>query len=239
MWQTVVIIILCIVVYDLWQRVKGLQKYLESSKEITKFRIAPLGDFWDLPLIREAIGVPLHGELDKAQRAKLGEWAREHQKIFYQLYTFFPDKELLFSLNEWGGGFFEFPYKTTNIYSKELATTKDDHTIEFNIAIRWIKDIFPKQSVPVYVGYLKKSKFMGKDDEIVTLFQMPHAFINPTFLRDKKSQPIIESLEKHLGLTKKDDNDTFGDFTNDFGEKDWFTGRGAWHETKYYEIHYP
>ncbi len=239
MWETTAIVVGAIFIYLLWYKVKALQKYLEASKEITKFRIAPLGEFWDLPLIREAIGLPLNGELNKAQKEKRGEWAREQQKTLYQLYTFFPDKELLFSRNEWGGGFFEVPYKTTNIFSKELATTKEDFTIEFNISLRWMKDIFPKQSVPVYVGYLKKSKMFDKNEEIVTLFQMPHAFINPTFLRDKKSPEIIDQLEKHLGLTKKEDKDTFGDFTNDFGEQDWFTGGGAWHETKYYEIHYP
>ncbi|GEM_PF-5448503 len=247
MWTWIALIVTAYFVYVLWYKVKALQKYIEDSKEITKFRIAPKADFWDLPLIREAVGIdeddwykPREKLTDK-QKEKLGEWARKHQKTLYQMYTFFPDKELLFSSQEWGSGFFEFPYRTENIYSNELATTKDDYTIEFNIAVRWVKDVFPKQSVPIYVGYLKKHKmFDKKDPEMITLFQMPHAFINPSFIRSKDSNVIIEKLEKHFGLEKtKERDNAFGDFINDFGEQDWFNYHGATHETKYYEIAYP
>lgn len=248
MWQTIIIIILAIVVYDLWYKVRALQKYLEASKEITRFRIQPKPDFWSLPIMREAMGFEkdlIHKsgkDFTKTERERLNKWIRENQKAFYQVFTFFPDKELIFSSNEWGAGFARFPYKTDDIFNKELATTKDDYEITFHITVRWLKDLpeFPKQNIPVYVGYLKKKKtFSGdKDTEMVTLFELPHAFINPNFFATKNSKEMTEKLEKHFKLEPKNDDASWGDYTNDFGEQDWFS-MGHWHETPYFEIHYP
>jgi hypothetical protein len=49
---------------------------------------------------------------------------------------------------------------------------------------------------------------------------------------------MITRLETELGLERKDD-DIFGDFTNDFREKDFFTGSGGYHENKFFEFHSP
>lgn len=242
MWQTIIIISLGIFVYDLWCKVRALKNTQELGKQWTRFGIMPLGAFWDLRFVREAIGLPLDRQLKKDELKKLGmfgEFSKTEHKTLYQTYTFFPDKETLFSLTEWGGGFMSFPYKNTNLFYKVIGTTKDDYEISFNIAVRWYKDLpeFPKQHMPVYVGYLKKTKIGSKDDEMVILFELPHAFINPIFYRAKGSEEIIKRLEKRFGLEPKNDNDSFGDYTDDFGETAWFN-EGHWHESKYYKIYY-
>ena len=242
MWTTLVLIVGAIFIYILWYKVKFLEKKIEAGNEITRLHIDPKDEFWELPLIREAMGLK-HGELERVDKEKFFKWRREHWKIFSQNFTFFWDKELIFSSNDYGAGFANFPYRTTNLYFKVLKDwigAEDDVTIEFNIAIRYLDNILPKQKIPVYTGYLKKHKELELDrkkDEILILFNFPHAFINPVFCNTKNNQPIIAELEKRLELEPKNDNDNWGDFSNDFGEQDWFS-LGSWHENKYFKFRY-
>jgi hypothetical protein len=167
----------------------------------------------------------------------LVKWINDHQEIFYQTITFFWDKYLIFLNNDYGAHFVRIPYKTREIYHKELLTTNDDGVIEFNITFRYMNDVIAGQKVPVYTGYIKKSKSLKRDNKVGILFNFPHEFINPFFINDKKNDGMITRLETELGLERKDD-DRFGDFTNDFGEKDFFTGSGGYHKNKFFELGY-
>jgi len=120
-----------------------------------------------------------------------------------------------------------------------MECAKDNYTIDFIIVFLYLDTITTGKKVPVYTGYLKKSNILDlkNNEQILILFNFPHAFIDQAFLRDKISQILISQLEKSFGLEHKEDY-SFGDFKNDFGEKDFFIGHDR-HENEFFEFRYP
>src|SRR4051812_18759533 len=126
MWTFPAAILALITVYILYKRINYLEKIIESGKEIRRLHIRPTEDFWQLPLIREAINLPTHGDLSKADHLKFAHWELEHRKVFNQSFTFFWDTELIFSSNDFGAAFMELPHQNQLLYSKELKTSGDE-----------------------------------------------------------------------------------------------------------------
>jgi hypothetical protein len=56
---TIGFIIVVVFIFYLWEKINTLQKHYEISNEITRLRIRPKNELFDLPLLREAM------ELDK------------------------------------------------------------------------------------------------------------------------------------------------------------------------------
>lgn len=237
-----VIIIFGFIIYSLYSKIKFLEK---KSGELgtAKLVIRARNDLYDLPVIKELAGLDkkYHDtkfeDLPKAEKEKLRKCLKTLLGKLWISMRFFYDKNLIYIKQKDNSGFVDFPTANESIVYETLSDVEDDLEINFIIKYRVLKDIVPDRHLAVYTGYIKKEKSGERDSkEIIELFDFPDYFINPENYEMWKRHPeLVKELEKKFELEHKEDRD-FGDFKGDFGETEYFLGRGTWWESKYCEL---